>query len=71
MISLRNGIGVEMTAEEVTAREAEIASIAETIAAETTAQEAVDAQVATDKASAVSKLEALGLTSSEIDTLKR
>ena len=38
MKSLRNGILVEMTAEEVSAREAEIASIAETNAAEATAK---------------------------------
>ena len=36
-----------------------------------TAKAEADAQKATDKASAVSKLEALGLTSSEIDTLKQ
>jgi len=36
-----------------------------------TAEEAAVAQKVTDKASAISKLEALGLTSSEIDTLKQ
>ena len=82
MKSLRNGILVEMTAEEVSAREAEIASLAE---ANTTkanakeearvAQEAADAEKATNKANAKAKLLKIGqedfvaLTEDEADTI--
>ena len=69
MKSLRNGVLVEMTAEEVSAREAEIASLAE---ANTTkanakeearvAQEAADAEKATNKANAKAKLKAAEYT---------
>ena len=82
MKSLRNGILVEMTAEEVSAREAEIASLAE---ANTTkanakeearvAQEAADAEKATNKANAKAKLLKIGqedfvaLTEAEADAI--
>ena len=69
MKSLRNGVLVEMTAEEVTEREAEIASIAETNAAKANAkeearvaQEAADAEKATNKANAKAKLKAAEYT---------
>ena len=66
MKSLRNGVLVEMTAEEVTAREAETAQALIDIQAEAD----VVAQKATDKASAKAKLIAgEALTEAEADTI--
>ena len=73
---MRNGIRVQFTAAEETARDADEAQVVidaqeeadEKVVAKV-AQDATDAQKDIDKASAVSKLEALGLTSSEIDAL--
>ena len=77
MKSLRNGVLVEMTAEEVSAREAEIASIAEVNTAKANAKaakeaEEAEAKAANDalKASAKTKLMAgEALTEAEADTV--
>ena len=59
------GVLVDYTEAELAQRETDQVNTAD----KQEAKEAAEAQTATDKASAVSKLEALGLTSSEIDAL--
>jgi hypothetical protein len=65
MKSLRNGVLVDMTAEEVTAREAEMA----TLSAKKQTRADVATQEATDKANGNQKLVDLGLTQDEVDAL--
>ena len=65
MKSLRNGVLVEMTAEEVTAREAEIA----TLSARREAKADAAAQKETDKANGNQKLLDLGLSQAEATAL--
>ena len=60
-------VEVELTAEEVTQREAEEAEAR----AEKTAREEAEAQKATDRASGNQKLLDLGLTQAEVDALTK
>jgi len=62
-----NGVKIPFTAEEETAKDAEEAQAVIDRQAETDAE----AQLAVDKASAVSKLEALGLSTNEIASLSK
>ena len=65
-----NGKDIEMTAEEVSQREADIAQLKIKATAEYEAEEKAKTEIENAKASGNAKLKALGLTDAEIGALK-